>query len=204
MGKFLVKKVRTGIRFDLVANNHEVIGVSEVYESNAALKNGIESIRKNALEAQEKIEDQTLGDDFESFTNPKFEIFVDKGGEFRFNLKARNGEIILAGSEGYTTKAACKKGIASVIHNAPDAEVEEVSEDEKKTKSLKKKTVKVTGMACDHCKAAVHGAVSGLEHIYNVDVDLLSGIVTFEHPEELDLLAKVVEAIIDAGYEVAE
>ncbi len=49
----------------------------------------------------------------------KFEIFTDKADEFRFRLKAGNGEIILA-SEGYTTKASCENGIASVKSNAPE------------------------------------------------------------------------------------
>ena len=49
----------------------------------------------------------------------KFEIFKDKRGEFRFRLKAGNGEIILA-SEGYKRKASCKNGIESVRKNAPD------------------------------------------------------------------------------------
>lgn len=48
-----------------------------------------------------------------------FEIYKDKAGEFRFRLKASNGQNILA-SEGYTTKAACVNGIESVKTNAPD------------------------------------------------------------------------------------
>jgi len=49
----------------------------------------------------------------------KFEIFKDKRGEFRFRLKAGNGEIILA-SEGYKRKASCMNGIESVRKNSPD------------------------------------------------------------------------------------
>ncbi len=48
----------------------------------------------------------------------KFEIYKDKRGEFRFRLKASNGQNILA-SEGYKTKAACQNGIQSVMKNAP-------------------------------------------------------------------------------------
>ncbi len=51
--------------------------------------------------------------------NPKFQIFKDRKGEFRFRLKAKNGEIILASSEGYVTKQGCQRGIASVKLNAP-------------------------------------------------------------------------------------
>ena len=119
MGKFVVKEVKTGRRFNLVAGNGEVIGVSEVYASRSGLANGIKSVRKNALAA--KVEDQTV-EEFEKVKNPKFEMYVDKSGEFRFRLKARNGEIILA-SEGYAQKAGCKNGIESVRRNAPEAEV---------------------------------------------------------------------------------
>ncbi|WP_353476757.1 YegP family protein (plasmid) [Salipiger sp. H15] len=48
----------------------------------------------------------------------KFELYKDKAGEFRFRLKAGNGEIILV-SEGYTQKASAENGISSVRRNAP-------------------------------------------------------------------------------------
>lgn len=50
--------------------------------------------------------------------NPKFEMYRS-GSQYRFRLKARNGEIILV-SESYTTKQGCENGIASVKKNAPD------------------------------------------------------------------------------------
>ena len=52
----------------------------------------------------------------------KFEIYKDRGGEFRWRLRADNNEII-AVSEGYTAKAGCKNGIESVKKNAPKAEI---------------------------------------------------------------------------------
>lgn len=54
----------------------------------------------------------------------KFVIFKDAKGEYRFRLKAANGEIIAA-SEGYSSKQACENGIESVKKNAPSAPVEE-------------------------------------------------------------------------------
>ena len=54
----------------------------------------------------------------------KFVITKRANGEFQFNLKAGNGQVILT-SEGYTTLAACKNGIESVKKNAPDADVVE-------------------------------------------------------------------------------
>ena len=119
MGKFKVKQTNTGFVFHLAAGNGETIGVSEVYSSKAACLKGVESVRTNSAAA--KVEDQTAG---ESATNPKFEIYKDKAEEFRFRLKASNGEIILA-SEGYAAKDKCKNGIESVRKNAPDAVVEE-------------------------------------------------------------------------------
>ena len=48
----------------------------------------------------------------------KFELYQDKAGEYRFRLKASNGEIILV-SEGYKQKASAENGVASVRENAP-------------------------------------------------------------------------------------
>ena len=119
MGKFVVKQTNTGIKFDLKASNGEVIATSEVYASEAACLNGIESVRNNCVG---EIEDQTA-EGFETVKHPKFEMYLDKAGEYRFRLKAKNGEII-ATSEGYKAKASCLTGIDSVKRNAPDAPVE--------------------------------------------------------------------------------
>lgn len=54
----------------------------------------------------------------------KFELYTDKSGEYRFRLKAGNGEVI-ATSEGYSSKSAALNGIDSVRRNASDAEVVE-------------------------------------------------------------------------------
>lgn len=51
--------------------------------------------------------------------NPKFQVFKDTRNEFRFRLRAKNGEIILHSSEGYSSKQGCLDGIASVKVNAP-------------------------------------------------------------------------------------
>ncbi len=119
MGKFVIREVSSGIKFDLKASNGEVIATSEVYSSETSCKSGIESVRKNAPIAN--LEDQTT-EGFATATNPKFEAYLDKKGEYRFRLKARNGEII-ATSEGYKSKASCLNGIESVRKNAPDSPV---------------------------------------------------------------------------------
>ena len=55
----------------------------------------------------------------------KFEIYKDSTEEFRFRLKAPNGEII-AVSEGYTSKQSAKNGIESVKKYAQNAEIKEL------------------------------------------------------------------------------
>lgn len=121
MGKFVIRKTNTGIKFDLKAGNGEVIATSEVYASEAACKNGVESVRKNAPVAA--VENQTV-EGYAAEKHPKFEVYTDKAGEFRFRLKATNGQVI-AVSEGYKAIASCLNGIESVKKNAVDAEVVE-------------------------------------------------------------------------------
>ncbi len=91
MGKFVVSEVKTGVKFNLKANNGQVIASSKVYKTFKTCMKGINSIKKNAPIAA--IEDQTV-EDYATAKNPKWEIYLDKAGEFRFRLKARNGQII--------------------------------------------------------------------------------------------------------------
>ena len=119
MGKFVIKETATGVKFDLKATNGQVIATSEVYSTEAACLNGIESVKKNCVG---EVEDQTVENVVE-VKHPKFEVYLDKAGEYRFRLKAKNGEVI-AVSEGYKAKDSCLNGIESVKKNAPDAEIE--------------------------------------------------------------------------------
>lgn len=121
MGKFVIKEGKKGYTFNLKAGNGEIIAVSEVYSGKEACKAGVESVKKTAVKAD--IEDQTVSKPV-TVKNPKFEVYKDKAGEFRFRLKASNGEIIATG-EGYKSKAGCLKGIASIKTNAPEAAVVE-------------------------------------------------------------------------------
>ena len=119
MGKFVIRETATGIKFDLKAGNGEVIATSEVYNSEDACNKGIASVQKNAPVAA--VEDQTI-EGYAQQKHPKFEVYVDKAGEFRFRLKATNGQIIATG-EGYKAKAGCLNGIESVKKNAPEAAI---------------------------------------------------------------------------------
>ncbi len=125
MGKFEIKNTKTGIKFNLKAGNGEIILSSETYSSLASCKNGIASVQKNAPIAA--LEDQTA-EGFAKEKNPKFEVYVDKAGEFRFRLKAGNGEIIGTG-EGYKKKASCLNGIESIRKNAVDAKIDDAREE---------------------------------------------------------------------------
>ena len=90
MGKFVIKDTANGgFKFDLKAGNGEIIASSQIYKSEASCKAGIESVKVNALAP---VEDQTV-ENFEVLKHPKYEVYTDKAGEFRFRLKAKNGEI---------------------------------------------------------------------------------------------------------------
>lgn len=121
-GKFVIKTTASGkFRFNLVAANGQIIADSENYSSIESCRNGVESVRKNAPTAN--LEDQTV-EGFETKANPKFEVYIDKAGEYRFRLNARNGEIIATG-EGYKAKAGCLNGIESIRKNAAEGDVKE-------------------------------------------------------------------------------
>ena len=119
MSKFVIRRVNTGVKFDLKATNGEVIATSEVYDSRAACLNGLKSVRSAAVTC--KVEDQTAAG---KLTNPKYEVYLDRSGGWRFRLKARNGKIV-AVSESYASRQACLDGVESVRKNAPEAEMED-------------------------------------------------------------------------------
>ncbi len=115
MGKYVIKETKNGcFKFDLKAGNNQVIASSQIYKALASCKTGIASVKTNAPIAA--IEDQTI-DGYAKEKNPKFEIYTDNLGEFRFRMKAKNGQII-ATSEGYKAMKSCLNGIASIKKNA--------------------------------------------------------------------------------------
>ena len=107
MAKFKISKdKRDEFRFNLHANNGQVILSSEGYKQKSSCMNGIESVRKN------------------SQTDSMFERLTAKNGKFHFNLKSTNGQVI-GSSQMYASESSMENGIASVMKNAPKAEVEE-------------------------------------------------------------------------------
>ena len=119
MGKFVINRTKNGgFMFNLVAGNGEVIATSEVYTQKPKCKVGIASVQKNA---NAEIENQTE-ENFVELPRPKYQIYKDKRGEFRFRLIATNGRIIATG-EGYKAIAGCLNGIKSIGNNAPGAPI---------------------------------------------------------------------------------
>jgi uncharacterized protein YegP (UPF0339 family) len=106
-GKFELYKDKAGeYRFRLKAANGQIILASEGYKAKASVTNGIESVRKNAL------------------NDEHYERKPTKSGQHMFNLMATNGQVI-GTSEQYTTIAARDNGIESVKKNAPDATLDD-------------------------------------------------------------------------------
>ena len=120
MGKFVITKAKNEeYTFSLKATNGQIIMTAgEGFKTLATCKNSIESVKKNALA---HVEDQTV-EGFETLTHPKYELYLDKAGEYRFRLKAKNGQNI-GKSEGYKAKASALNGIASIGKNAPEGTV---------------------------------------------------------------------------------
>lgn len=95
----------------------------------------------------------------------KFEVYTDKGGEFRFRLKAGNGQTILS-SEGYKTKASCMNGIESVRKN---------SQEDSKFERLESSS----GNPRFNLKAA-NGQVIGTSQMYNSESSMENGILSVQ------------------------
>ena len=120
MGKFTIREKNGKYSFRLKAGNGEIIATSQMYKSLKTCQAGIDSVRRNAPAAN--LEDQTK-EGYQVQKHPKFEVYTDNAGEFRFRLKAKNGQNICA-SEGYTALKSCLNGIESVRKNASESKEE--------------------------------------------------------------------------------
>ena len=121
VSKFCIRETASGYKFDLRSANGQVILTSEVYTSRAAARKGAASVRLIAPVAPLENRTEEL---IQPQPNPKFELYQDKAGQFRFRLKARNGKIVGI-SEGYSNRSGCLNGMESVRKNAPEAQMEE-------------------------------------------------------------------------------
>ncbi|MBR0223505.1 MAG: YegP family protein [Bacteroidales bacterium] len=108
MAKFEITTRKNGeFQFNLKASNGEVILTSEGYTTKSACLNGVESVKKNAVEEK------------------RYEKLVAKNGKPYFTLKATNGQII-GQSQMYASERNRDNGINSVMKNAPVAVVVEL------------------------------------------------------------------------------
>ena len=107
MSKFVVSVRKDGeYQFVLKAWNGEVILKSEGYSAKSGCENGIESVRVNSQD------------------DNRYDRKLSSNGKSYFNLKALNGQVV-GNSEMYESATGMEGGIASVMKNAPEAEVEE-------------------------------------------------------------------------------
>jgi uncharacterized protein len=108
-GKFQIKKSNDNqFYFNLKAGNGETILTSEMYKAKNNAENGIASVKTNAP------------------IDSRYDKKTATNGQFYFNLKAANGEVI-GTSEMYTTSSARDNGIQSVKQNAPGATIEDLT-----------------------------------------------------------------------------
>ncbi len=112
-GKYVIKKTDKGnFVFKLYSANFRVVAIgAQAYTTLGAAKIGIQSIINNAEKAP--IENQTLKN-YETLKFPKWEIYLDKKGEYRLRLYATNGSLIATTNDGYADISGAKNGIAAV------------------------------------------------------------------------------------------
>jgi copper chaperone len=67
---------------------------------------------------------------------------------------------------------------------------------------MSKETLKVTGMSCGHCVAAIEGSVGGLKGVQAVKVNLEEGLVEVDFDGSKVTLAEIKETIDEEGYEI--
>ena len=111
MGKFEITSRKNGeFQFNLKATNGQVILTSQGYKTKASCINGIESVKKNSQDEK------------------RFEVKVSSNDKPYFNLMATNGQVI-GSSQMYANETNMKNGIASVMKNAPEAEIVDLTEE---------------------------------------------------------------------------
>lgn len=112
-GKYVIKKTDKGnFVFKLFSSNYRVVAIgAQAYTTLGAAKIGVQSIINNAEKAP--VENQTLKN-YETEKFPKWEIYLDKKGEYRLRLYATNGNLIATTNDGYADISGAKNGIAAV------------------------------------------------------------------------------------------
>ena len=110
MGKFEITTRKNGeFQFNLKATNGQVILTSQGYKTKTSCMNGIESVKKNCMDEK------------------RFEVKEANNGKPYFNLMATNGQVI-GSSQMYANEVNMRNGIASVMKNAPQADIIDLTE----------------------------------------------------------------------------
>lgn len=122
VGTFNVKRAKDGrYVFNLYNANKVIIATSQIYSSAQSAMNGVKSVMTNATRAQ--VEDTTLKNPKpKSF--PKWEVYLDRAGQYRFRLYAPNGSCICHAKAGYSSSSSCKRGIDSIVRLAEAAQID--------------------------------------------------------------------------------
>lgn len=106
-----------GFRWRLAGEDDKIIVDSGAYESRDGAKDAVERVREFLPEA-----------DIIDIGKAAFEVYEDEGGEHRWRLRHRNGNILATGAQGYSVRSGVWNGIESVKRNAPNADLEESEE----------------------------------------------------------------------------
>lgn len=107
--KFIIEKSRNGkFKWVLTGRNGEVVLSSQMYNSKASCKNGIESVRKNCS------------------TPSRYEKLKTRNGKHYFNLKARNG-LIIGTSQMYQSGSGSSNGCKSIERNGKIARIDDLT-----------------------------------------------------------------------------
>ena len=110
-------------RFRLRAQNNKIVTVGEAYESKQGCLKGINAVKKYCNSPIEDLGAHGRGESKKPA--PKFQVFKDRNGKYRFHLIAPNYEIV-AVSEAYESQAGCLNGIDSVKNNC-GADIEDLT-----------------------------------------------------------------------------
>ncbi|MGI6166807.1 MAG: uL15 family ribosomal protein [Eubacteriales bacterium] len=161
LGYYYIKQTPEGFMFSLKAANHETLALSPAYQSLAACKKAISSLARNVSAAV--IDDLTeLAEDKVKVYAPKFEIYLDNAGEYRFRIKAANYETI-ATSPAYATKSGCRSAIDSVIHNVETKKlIVEDEETAKRREKLRAEIVRAERISVENANSLIDDLTAGV------------------------------------------
>jgi large subunit ribosomal protein L21 len=109
-------------RWRLRADNGEILAMSEQgFSTKASLVRSLDSVRRNVAEAVDHTEVEPVEEGAEPEHATGFEIYEDKAGEWRWRLRAANGELLAIPEQGFSSKASVVRSLASVRRHVAEA-----------------------------------------------------------------------------------